>query len=270
MSTVAYTFLSEMGFSDSAQKALTGDVGVYDTAYLTFQIWRSGVLRQTLQMMQQVTLDTLVTKGYLHLETSIPGSVPTPVAVGIANSLLRTNDQVTLKASSSIGAAVFTGTGVNNATFGGTYSGVTDASHYEVEIDATGTPDTFKWRKDTGSYTTGVAITGSAQTLAEGVTVTFATTTGHTLAGNWKTLVNVTEALVYKDVNGTTVFELDQNGVLKILGTQMLKPQIATGWVAPTGTLSAATFVSDSVTLPNLAARVAQLIIDLKAQGIIG
>ena len=43
----------------------------------------------------------------------------------------------------------------------------------------------------------------------------------------------------------------------------------ATGWVAPTGTTSGATFATGTVTLPNLAAAVAQIIIDLQAQGLL-
>ncbi len=84
----------------------------------------------------------------------------------------------------SIGIAYQRGSGDDDATAGGTYSGVTD-SVYEVEIDAEGTPDTFKWRKDTGSWTTGVAITKAAQTLGEGVTITFADDDNHTLGDKW-------------------------------------------------------------------------------------
>lgn len=83
-----------------------------------------------------------------------------------------------------IKAVVFTGAGLNDATSGGTYSGTVNAT-YTVIIDATGTPDTFKWKKNSGSFTTGVAITGSAQTLSDGVTITFAATTGHTLNDQW-------------------------------------------------------------------------------------
>jgi len=58
---------------------------------------------------------------------------------------------------------------------------------YRVQIDATGTPDTFKWSDDGGATwnATGVAITGAAQTLNNGVTITFAATTGHTLNDYW-------------------------------------------------------------------------------------
>lgn len=75
----------------------------------------------------------------------------------------------------------------------GTYTGTT-RGRYEVEVDATGAPDTIKWRKVTidakgaetnGDWTTGVSLTGSGQLLAEGVYVTAAATTGHTLADAW-------------------------------------------------------------------------------------
>lgn len=84
----------------------------------------------------------------------------------------------------NVGAAVFTGGGLNDATAGGNHT-ANQTNLFEVEIDATGTPDTFKWRKNGGAYTAAVAITGSAQTLSDGVTITFAATTGHTLANKW-------------------------------------------------------------------------------------
>lgn len=90
---------------------------------------------------------------------------------------------------SSIGSPVITGAGLDDATSGGTYTGTGGTNTYDVEIDATGTPDTFKWRKNSGSYTTGVSVTGSAQTLTDGVQITFAATTGHTLGDSWRITV---------------------------------------------------------------------------------
>lgn len=78
----------------------------------------------------------------------------------------------------------FKGDGLNDCTLGTGFSGAASA-YFEVVIDAEGTPDTFKWRKDGGEWTTGVAITGAAQTLSDGQTITFAATTGHTLADQW-------------------------------------------------------------------------------------
>ncbi len=56
----------------------------------------------------------------------------------------------------------FKGTGLNDATWGAAFSGAASA-YYEVEIDAVGAPDTFRWRKNGGGWTTGVSITGAAQ-----------------------------------------------------------------------------------------------------------
>ena len=78
----------------------------------------------------------------------------------------------------------FKGNGLNDCTLGTAYSAVASA-YFEVVIDAEGTPDTFKWRKDGGDWTTGVAITGAAQTLSDGQTITFGATTGHTLNDQW-------------------------------------------------------------------------------------
>lgn len=65
----------------------------------------------------------------------------------------------------------------------------------------------------------------------------------------------------------------DFAGAIKRAGTQVVNTR-RTGWTTvPTGTLDRTTFVSDSVTLPNLAARVAALIVDLHAaagHGLIG
>lgn len=59
---------------------------------------------------------------------------------------------------------------------------------YCIIIDAEGTPDTFKWSNTgcTGSFTSGVAITGAAQALDEGITITFTGTDNHTLDDKWE------------------------------------------------------------------------------------
>lgn len=120
----------------------------------------------------------------------------------------------------TVGAVSFTGTGLNDGTSGGTYSGTGNSATYEVEIDATGTPDTFKWKKGSGSYTTGVAITGAAQTLSDGVTITFAATTGHTLGDKWTiTVTSITEG----GANKTDVLKYG-SGRLTISGTTDLAP----------------------------------------------
>lgn len=89
--------------------------------------------------------------------------------------------------SKTIGAITFTGSGLEDMTNSGVFTG-TDDRAFVVEIDGTGTPDTFKWSKDGGvTYeATEVPITGSDQVLAEGITIKFEATTGHTLADIWE------------------------------------------------------------------------------------
>ena len=80
---------------------------------------------------------------------------------------------------------VFDGSGLDDMDSGGIYTDE-DTSIFKIIIDATGTPDTFKWRKDNAAYTTGVAIIGGVITLSDGVTITFAATTGHTVNDSWE------------------------------------------------------------------------------------
>lgn len=85
----------------------------------------------------------------------------------------------------TLGSTTFTGSGLNDATYGGNYIG--NGQTYVVQIDGTGTPDTFKWSDDGGSTwkATGVHIVAGAITLNHGVTITFAATTGHTSTNHW-------------------------------------------------------------------------------------
>jgi hypothetical protein len=78
---------------------------------------------------------------------------------------------------------------LNDAKSGGVYTG-SGLHQYSVQITAGGKPDTFQWQKDGGAWTTSIAITGSAQSLADGVTVTFGTTTGHMAGNTWIILAN--------------------------------------------------------------------------------
>ena len=82
----------------------------------------------------------------------------------------------------------FKGNGLNDVIWGTAFAGAASA-YYEVVIDSelggTGGVDTFKWRKNGGAWTENVDITGAAQTLDDGQTITFGATTGHTLADQW-------------------------------------------------------------------------------------
>jgi len=83
-------------------------------------------------------------------------------------------------------AAEFTGAGLDDLTSSGTYTGY-EPLEFIVKIDFEGSPDKFKWSKDNGATweATGVSITGSLQTLTDGVKIIFGVTTGHTLDDVW-------------------------------------------------------------------------------------
>ena len=86
-----------------------------------------------------------------------------------------------------------TGTGLNDATFGGTYTGGS-TNNYRVKVTATGTPDSFQYSDDGGSSYNGSDIemrSDGPQNLNEGVTILWGATTGHTLNDAWQSTVIV-------------------------------------------------------------------------------
>ncbi len=89
-----------------------------------------------------------------------------------------------------IGADTFTGTGLNDLTPGGTYTGDITRT-IRVQIDGTGTPDTFKWSEDGGSTWVSTAINLATKNyLNYGIELTWGATTGHTLADYWEFTVS--------------------------------------------------------------------------------
>lgn len=127
--------------------------------------------------------------------------------------------QVVPRANNSMPA--FTGAGLNDLSFTSQgastspYVGydVGDLVTFTVIIDATGTPDTFKWQKNAGGFTTGVAISGASQTLSDGITMTFTNTTGHTVNDQWiLTVTNMQPLAVYSIDGSTRVLTALNNG----------------------------------------------------------
>jgi len=101
-----------------------------------------------------------------------------------------------------------TGSGLNDATFAGPFTGSGGPTTYYVKITSTGTPDEFAWSKDNFSTTeaTGISITGSKQELDNGITIKFDATTGHTANDVWQmttqTSNDVTEAIPTQELLG--------------------------------------------------------------------
>jgi hypothetical protein len=90
---------------------------------------------------------------------------------------------------SSPGPVFFTGTGLDDLTASGTFTGTTNRN-FRIQIDGVGTPDTFRWTKSSATTTivwdgSAIPISAGTTTLTEGMSITFAATTGHTLNDRW-------------------------------------------------------------------------------------
>ncbi len=105
------------------------------------------------------------------------GTISTP-------ALAPSNEDVDLTWQVADAIAQTTGSGLDDITRGGAFTGAAAAT-FEIEITSAATPDVIRWRKNGGSWTTGVNLTGSAQALSDGVTFTAAATTGHSAADVW-------------------------------------------------------------------------------------
>ena len=83
-----------------------------------------------------------------------------------------------------------TDTDKNDGRFTGKYTGGVNAI-YAVKITTAGPVDKFKVSTDGGATFPGseIAITGDEQTVANGINVTFNTTTGHTVNSQWRTAI---------------------------------------------------------------------------------
>jgi hypothetical protein len=72
-------------------------------------------------------------------------------------------------------------TGLNDVTFSGTYTGVGTDAQFDVIVSTAAGTDKFKWRKNGGAWSAEISMTGAAQLMSDGISVTWGATTGHTL-----------------------------------------------------------------------------------------
>jgi hypothetical protein len=118
--------------------------------------------------------------------------------------------------SAIVGTPVFSGSGLDDMSAAGTYS-YGGHERFEVKISTAAATDKFRWRftatKSGGTkiatWSAEVSITGSAQTLQDGVTITFVATTGHTADDTWTFIAqdaaNITDLKVFSFINDSGV-----------------------------------------------------------------
>jgi len=194
---------------------MTFEVG-RDVAYFVYSGMKINTIENTYEA-QQILQGTfnLIGKG------EYTGGLLS-VAASVADTTLTLKKFTTSgPATNTINDAVFSGVGVNDMTSGGTYTGVVDR-FVVVEIDSAGAgvADTFKWSLDNGETweATGVTITAAAQTLVDGIQVTF-TTDGsavggsHTLFDRWHFHVAVPQIIGFDNAGGTFQLE-DENDLV--------------------------------------------------------
>ena len=103
----------------------------------------------------------------------------------------------------SITTLIQTGTGLSDIQATGNYTGGSTRRTYVVKISTNGTPDKFDWSDDGGNtWTTTVNITGAPQSLSHGISITFASTTGHTIGNYWTFFGQVKPVYVFYITNG--------------------------------------------------------------------
>lgn len=79
----------------------------------------------------------------------------------------------------------FYGSGLDDLTLGGTFSGGVNAD-FQIKITTAAGTDKFKYSNDGGqTFSAEISITGAAQSIGDGLTITFGVTTGHTLGDIW-------------------------------------------------------------------------------------
>lgn len=119
---------------------------------------------------------------------------------------------VITQTSSVVGDPTFTGTGLDDLSTAGTYTG-TNNKTYRVEIQTAGTPDKYRWSDSDGETwnVENLDIIAGAVTLNDGVQIEFENTTGHSAKDYWRFDVSTDDVFypprVPTVVDGYGIFE---------------------------------------------------------------
>lgn len=116
---------------------------------------------------------------------------------------------------------------------------IPDSALTILASDSSSLPDTVSWKKDGGVWHPGVVITGAAQILMEGFTITFATTTGHVLGDLWSIVVmtparvalDVSDNLIVYKNKGGSIVAIDGHDMIAGYPAQMVMNEAISGWL---------------------------------------
>ena len=104
----------------------------------------------------------------------------------------------------------FDGVGLDDATYSGSYTGPSGSTFFYLSIDSVGAADTFSYSvgmSPAECEASNVPITGTTQTLCNGISITFNSVTGHTLYDAWRYVIESTpsypKVFNIHDSNGT-------------------------------------------------------------------
>lgn len=166
----------------------TADVYINDTYYGTYPctISGSGTAGDMTFYCSGKYVATDVYIDYLTIDETEEGSangVLRKYAITYARSGNYGNESNPVK--SIISSVTFKGSGINDLTSGGTYTGAINRA-IQVEIDGTGATDTIRYSYDGGItwHTTTVSLT-TTMYLNYGITLTWGAKTGHTSGDYW-------------------------------------------------------------------------------------
>jgi pectate lyase-like protein len=145
----------------------------------------------------------------------------------------------------------FQDTSLDDITSAGAFTG-SAAATYTIQITAAGTPDTIQWQKNGGSWTAGVALTGSAQTMSDGVQFIAAATTGHTVGTIWNIRASGGNVIASSSNTSPAAQLLDASGDGLPSGSnfQTVVSGYTGSWAAVNGTWTATALTARIFTVP--------------------
>ena len=197
-----------LGFNDKGDLPISSDYATSAAGYLLFNNFNT-------DDWEGVSLDPIIPNKTNHLGSRVPAtSAGTKIGALSSQAPADAQDkrmgaqmyapnyyiEGTTTGSNLSGAAfrivtasdmgigiTFTGGGLNDMTIDASndYNAETNKT-YRVQVDGTGTPDTFKWSDDNGSTWEATEVNMAAtNTLNNGVVIKWGATTGHTATNYW-------------------------------------------------------------------------------------